>query len=134
MTGSRHLAGGWVQLAPADVPVLARAFRWAVRTAQERDRITARRAVLALRAVLDEAEQAALVSAGGPADVRDEPEPPPWPLDEIGTEEAARMIGVSERQVRRLARREELGRLVGQTWRLDRAEVAALALRRRAAS
>lgn len=48
-------------------------------------------------------------------------------IDPIGSEEAALMLGCTPENVRRLCRREALGaaRLVGKSWQIERAEVAA---------
>jgi hypothetical protein len=75
--------------------------------------------------------QQAIMSAVGHADVRK-------PLPQIGLRrqhddasisvaEAAKLLRCSERNVRRIARTEGLGRRVGRAWVLDRVAVLALA-------
>jgi hypothetical protein len=51
--------------------------------------------------------------------------------DWISVAEAAIELGVSERQMRRLARSCQLGERIGATWTLDRGAVLALAAERR---
>lgn len=72
-------------------------------------------------------------SADGHADVPDHPLPGQSVLTALTTKEAADMLDLSERQIRRLA--PDLGgRLRHRTWTFDRGAVAAYAEHRKAAS
>jgi hypothetical protein len=71
------------------------------------------------------------VAAGGNSETPDAEMPPSWMETEVGTREAAELLGVSARRARQLAAG-GLGRKVGSVWVLDRALVVAEATRRRA--
>lgn len=74
----------------------------------------------------------ALVAVNGHADVRDLPDLPPLPRDEVETGEVAEMLGCSPRQARRMVASGTLGaaRRTGRAWLVDKAEVAAYAAHR----
>ncbi len=76
------------------------------------------------------AEHRERTSAKGNAEVPQEPDLPPSLADDpVSVEEAARMLGVSRRQVRNLGEQLE-GRKVAGSWLFDRDVVAAEAARR----
>ncbi|MEW2382315.1 helix-turn-helix domain-containing protein [Micromonospora sp. NPDC047707] len=79
-----------------------------------------------------EAELTDAATASGSAEVPREPGVPPsvLPTEPADTKEAARMLGVTPRQVRNISHRLD-GRKVGGTWVFDRDLVAAEAARRR---
>ena len=94
------------------------------RVTEQRDGIARPARVSALLAAL-EAEARTAMSANGHADVRDEADEAPCAVyDHIDTREAATLVGVSERQLRRVAG-ELGGRRCGRGWLFDRAQVIA---------
>ena len=73
-----------------------------------------------------------VVAVNGHADVHNEGIPAPWNEDEIDTQEAAEMLGVSSRQARRIVASGSLGatRRRGRMWLVSKAEVAAYVTQR----
>lgn len=99
-----------------------------------RDGIGASPRIVELRLVLD-AAAAEVMSAPGHADVRSEPDSRSWSKEEVlTTEEAAQMLTISTRHVRRLARDGELEghQRRDRTWIFTRASIDAYDHRRTA--
>lgn len=83
-----------------------------------------------LLAMLTDASLVPTADASGRADVRKPVPPAGWvSVDSVGSEMAGRMLGITGRQVRRVAS-EMGGRRVKGSWRFERAAVSAAAARR----
>ncbi len=121
-----RLGGGQVLLRGPAVLDAARLVEHGVRLTRQRDNIAPNPHVLSLLDAL-RAEAGELMSAVGHSDVRDHDDQPPSEHEEITAAEAAELLGVTDRHIRRLA--PDLGaRKVGGAWVYERSAVTAYAL------
>jgi hypothetical protein len=106
----------------------------AIRNAQSRDGLNAPRRLVELEQGLE--QEARLAAAAGRTDVRESTFLQPFPqnVEVIGTAEAGRWLGLSPRQVRRLADTELDGRKVAGHWTFNALTVAAVAVDRKRAA
>lgn len=103
---------------------LSRSLAQVVEGLPEASRDEALAAFAAIRRA-GEAWQVRASSANGTPEVVDAELSACWPHDEIGTEEAAGMLGVTPRWARTVGERHGLGRKVGGRWVFSRGAVLA---------
>jgi hypothetical protein len=127
------LGGGQILLRGAVVIDCWRAVSSAIRNAQRRDGLNPPARLITLERLL--AQEAQLATASGRLDVLGSTFLPPFPQDVevIDTTKAGRLLGLSGRQVRRLAR-ELGGRKVAGCWAFDSMIVAAIAAEKKEAA
>jgi hypothetical protein len=123
------LGGGQVLLRGPALLEVSRALEWMIRVHERRDSVNASQPLRALQQLLaTEAAQVAM-SARTFADVRKPADVQPSQNIMITSEEAAHMLQLSTRQIRRLAADLE-GRQIAGRWLFDRLIVAAVAAER----
>jgi hypothetical protein len=127
------LGNGQILLRGAVVIDCWRAVSSAIRNAQRRDGLNPPARLITLERLL--ATEGQLATAAGRLDVREGTFLPPFPqdVDVIAATQASRLLGLSPRQVRRLAPEFD-GRNVAGHWTFDALTVAAVAADRKRAA